>query len=749
MKSTPKAVILIVDDKPANVLALEHLLQDKDRQVLSASNGKEALQIALNKAVDLIILDVQMPDMDGFEVAHILKSNKRTREIPIIFATAESREPGSVMKGYGEGAIDYLSKPLNPEIVKAKVAVLLQIQLQKKELIEKNNSLQQCALLIDNSADIIGIIDARTFQIDEINSAFTNILGYSKEECKTVPLTFYLSNEDRVMVQALSKNGKERLSFETRIYSKDRNIKWLHWNVVARYGKWFVNARDITEVKEVEKVRTYLATVVKQSNDAIYIHDEGGRIITWNEGAEKIYGYTEQEALRMKIWNLIPEYLQTETGEMIYQVLQGNKVQDRETQRITKHGKLVNVLFSASLITETENQQISIAVTDRDVTRQKIAEDKLRENEAFLKSILNTMGDAVVVADAEGRPALLNPAAEKILGKDHEGINFNEWTTRYGLYYPDRVTPFPLERIPLLQALQGKEITQEEIFIRNAQVPEGMYVTTSSNPLKDDHANVVGGVSVIHDITDQKKAEVRIQQLNDDLLKNVQQLEATNKELESFSYSVSHDLRAPLRGLNGYSKMLEEDYGEVLDNEGKRLLGNIQHNAIKMGVLIDDLLEFSRLGRKDLQKTEMNMNDLVKDALNEINASTSHHATIKVQNLCPAVADASLLRQVWINLISNAIKYSGKKEAPQVEIGSSQCGSEVVYHVKDNGAGFNMKYAEKLFGVFQRLHNRRDFEGTGIGLAIVQRIVAKHGGKVWADAKENEGATFYFSLPLS
>lgn len=871
MKNTGKAVILIVDDKPANILALESLLAAKDRVLLSATCGKDALQIALNRNIDLIILDVQMPDMDGFEVAQILKSNKRTRDIPIIFATAESREHQFVMKGYSEGAIDYLSKPLNPEIVKAKVMVLLQYQLQKKELIDKNVSLQMSALLIENSADIIGIIDARTFLIDQINSAFTTILGYSREECKEVAFTLYLSNEDRAMVQTLRESKKERLSFETRIYCKNRSIKWLQWNVVVRFGKWFVNARDITEIKEVEKIRNYLATVVKQSNDAIYIHDEEGKIITWNEGAEKIYGYSENEALHMKIWNLIPDYLQAKRSGIIGAIVRGEKFQEYETQRITKHGKLITVLLSASVIAESTSERISIAVNERDITRQKIAEEKLRESRVFLRSILDTMGDAVVVTDTEGNPALVNPAAEKIFGSEIKQVGIERWTAEYGLFYPDMVTPFPETEIPLVQAIRGKECTQMEMFIRNSHVPAGVYVSASSNSLKDANGFVVGGVSVIHDIserkkaeanlkeselrfrnlfeyapypmwvydletlrflevnqpavihygysreeflnmniaairppediakleedvksrsgqvqtstgwrhclrngqvinveitshlidfrghkaslviakdiTEQKKAEEKIKQLNEDLLNNVQQLEATNKELESFSYSVSHDLRAPLRGLNGYSTILEEDYGHILDEEAKRLLGNIQRNAHKMGVLIDDLLDFSRLGRKEVQKAEVNNQELVSDVLNELQISASHAAVINVRPLLKADADASLLRQVWMNLLSNAIKYSGKKENPVIEIGSERLEKETLFYVKDNGTGFNMVYADKLFGVFQRLHNRNEFEGTGIGLAIVQRIVTKHGGRVWAEAKPGEGATFYFTLP--
>lgn len=231
------------------------------------------------------------------------------------------------------------------------------------------------------------------------------------------------------------------------------------------------------------------------------------------------------------------------------------------------------------------------------------------------------------------------------------------------------------------------------------------------------------------------------------LIQKNKELEYVNKELESFSYSVSHDLRAPLRALDGYSKILEEDYNKVLDDEGRRLLGNIRYNAKKMGSLVDDLLSFSRLGKNEVKKSQINMTGMVESVLNEINISIPHKASVKINALLPANADTILLQQVWVNLISNAIKYSRKKQNPYVEIGSAKSENETTYYIKDNGAGFSMDYADKLFGVFQRLHSEGEFEGTGIGLAIVQRIIVKHGGRVWAEAKINEGATFYFTLP--
>lgn len=231
------------------------------------------------------------------------------------------------------------------------------------------------------------------------------------------------------------------------------------------------------------------------------------------------------------------------------------------------------------------------------------------------------------------------------------------------------------------------------------------------------------------------------------LLQMSKKLEYSNRELESFSYSISHDLRAPLRALDGYSKIMEENYTKVLDEEGKRLLGRIKSNAKKMGALLDGLLDLSKLGRTEVHISTINMQELVVSVLNDIKNLHPNHSKICIKNLLTVNADRSLLYQVWLNLISNAVKFSLKTENNQIEIGSTQTDDAIIYYVKDNGVGFNMDYAPKLFGVFQRLHSVQEYEGIGIGLAIVHRIITKLGGKVWAQASLNEGATFYFSLP--
>lgn len=249
-----------------------------------------------------------------------------------------------------------------------------------------------------------------------------------------------------------------------------------------------------------------------------------------------------------------------------------------------------------------------------------------------------------------------------------------------------------------------------------------------------------------------KKAEEAIRILNDELeqkvIQRTEQLESANKDLGSFSYSVSHDLRAPIRAINGYSKILMEDYAENFDSDGTKILNSIISNSKRMGLLIDDLLAFSKLGRKPVTVAAIDMNALVKLVNEEMNyESTSIVPTFAIEKLIDTDGDLSLIKQVWINLISNAIKYSSHKEEVRIEIGSYEEENMVVYFVKDYGAGFDMQYYDKLFGVFQRLHAQEEFQGTGIGLAIVQKIINRHNGNVWAKSIVEKETTFYFSLP--
>lgn len=264
---------------------------------------------------------------------------------------------------------------------------------------------------------------------------------------------------------------------------------------------------------------------------------------------------------------------------------------------------------------------------------------------------------------------------------------------------------------------------------------------------RDEIDAIAAGLNAL---ADEFQYLLEVQAHNDEKLeKKAEELEAANRELEAFSYSISHDLRAPLRAILGYSQIMEEDYGPELNKEGKRQLTAIMVNAQKMSKLISDLLEFSKSGRKELAKIKLDPGKIAQSAFAQLNEIKQYKGEIIFHAMPQLEADRSLLTQVYLNLISNAIKYSSKKEHPRIEIGEGIIEGERAFYVKDNGAGFNMKYYNGLFEVFHRLHREKDFDGTGVGLAIVKRIIQRHGGAIWAQGRVNEGATFYFTIPLT
>jgi PAS domain S-box-containing protein len=289
------------------------------------------------------------------------------------------------------------------------------------------------------------------------------------------------------------------------------------------------------------------------------------------------------------------------------------------------------------------------------------------------------------------------------------------------------------------------EIEHRVVRKSNGQI---RFVHEKCEHFRDAAGRIIRSVGMVHDITERKQAEEELQKANVQLHEHARKLQETNKELESFAYTISHDLRAPLRAINGFARMLAGDYGPSLEEEGKRRLGVIETNAVKMGLLIDDLLAFSRAGRTALNVSRIDMNGLVFEVLEGLKTAQggAPKAEIRVAALPPARGDHTLIRQVLSNLLENAMKFSRKRPQPKIEVGSFQRDGEHVYFVKDNGVGFDMKYYGKIFGVFQRLVSEKEFEGTGVGLAIVQRLVTRHGGRVWAEAKPGEGATFFFTL---
>jgi PAS domain S-box-containing protein len=397
----------------------------------------------------------------------------------------------------------------------------------------------------------------------------------------------------------------------------------------------------------------------------------------------------------------------------------------------------------------------------REMRARRDAEHALREVECaeaeltaanrFLDSLIENLPLMVFVKDAMNLHYVrLNRAGEALIGISREEMIGK---TDRDFFPPEEADFFMTRDREALAAGRLVDIPEHSIHTR---LLGDRTLHTMKLPIQGPEGKpVILGISV--DISSRKLAESAVRELNAALLAKAAELEAINRELESFSYSVSHDLRAPLRAIDGFALMLEEDYQERLDAEGLRYLSVIRQNSRRMGALIDDLLAFSRLGRQPLIHAEVNVDSLVREVVEEIlhteplgergEAATAPH--IEVEPLPPARGDRGLLRQVWANLIANAVKYSSKAARPFIQVSGRQVGAENHYSVRDNGVGFDMEYAGQLFRVFQRLHRADEFSGTGVGLAIVHRVVTRHGGRVWAEGKVDHGAVFSFALPRS
>jgi PAS domain S-box-containing protein len=378
----------------------------------------------------------------------------------------------------------------------------------------------------------------------------------------------------------------------------------------------------------------------------------------------------------------------------------------------------------------------------RDITEVKRTADELVEANRFLDSLIENLPAMIVVKDAATLEFVRqNRAFDEFLGLSRDESRGKGASDLFGAEEADLI--IATDRA----AIDGGRLVD---------IPEQTIVTktlgartfhTMKLPITDGHGKPQFLLAISTDITERKLAEQAIRELNSALETQAAQLLASNQELESFSYSVSHDLRAPLRAIDGFALMIEEDYVDRLDQEGRRYLAVIRENAKRMGGLIDDLLEFSRVGRLPVLTRNINVDALVREVAAELVNENSLGTELHIRPLPPARGDPGLLRQVWTNLLSNALKYSGKSVRPRIEVSGRQSELESLYSIRDNGVGFDMAYAGKLFGVFQRLHRADEFDGTGVGLAIVHRVVTRHGGRIWAQGKVNEGATFSFALP--
>lgn len=464
------------------------------------------------------------------------------------------------------------------------------------------------------------------------------------------------------------------------------------------------------------------------------------RFLAVNEAAIAHYGYSKQEFLSMSAFDIRPPEEVTRFKNAHHPPSISPAQYNRglwKHQR--KDGTLIHVeIIAHDILFEGKKGRL---ILSNDITDKIQATEALRESQQLLMGIVDNSEAVIYVKDLQGIYKMVNRRFRDIFRLTNEDILGK---TDYDIF--PREVADALRIIDERVARSDHPLTEQELVPHDGSMHT--YISVKSTlPNPSGEPSAIFGVST--DITKIKEVEAELHKLNEELEYRVQQrtlqLEAVNRELEAFSYSVSHDLRAPLRGIIGFTTMLEEDYSSKLDEEARRITSIIKSNTLKMGQLIDGLLSFSRMARKDIIMAPVDTGEMVKDVIEELAGSDA--VQWDMQALPAVKGDFYALRQVWINLLSNAVKYSGNREQPLIQIGSFRQDGQIVFFVKDNGVGFDNKYKDKLFRVFQRLHSEEEFEGTGVGLALVEKVIAKHGGKVWADAVINKGASFYFSLP--
>ena len=541
--------------------------------------------------------------------------------------------------------------------------------------------------------------------------------------------TNYIYNGDPVDAQAFKNSITPLLEFRSKISQTiETEDDRLNFNIINRQTDQYIAnfSEKIIPAREINDTETL--KILKEESDEII-----SQIDPFIQNMSANYEKNAQEAYQ----NAQNTKNQTVMLVIILSVLVGII------------GLLTGITLSRTI---SANTQKILQVSER----VKKSETALKESERFLNSIIENIPNMVFVKQAPDMHYIrFNRAGEDIIGLKRETANGK---TDYDFFPKELSDMYRKKDLEVLNSKQLVDIPEEPIPTQDHGIRT---FHTIKIPIFGEEGNVKYLLGISEDVTEQKQFEERIRQINSNLEKRVAQrtaqLESSNKELEAFSYSVSHDLRAPLRAINGYAQIIKEEHADRLPPVAIKYFDLIRRNAIIMGQLVDDLLNFSRLGRQALTKTQIDPVSMVNSIIENIQSETSNQkAKFIVGNLPTCRADTVFLKQVFVNLISNAVKFSKDKELAVIEIGylqptltknkKTRSKDEITYFVRDNGIGFDMKYYDKLFGVFQRLHTADTYEGTGVGLAIVSRIVTKHGGRIWAESTLGKGATFYFTL---
>jgi PAS domain S-box-containing protein len=624
------------------------------------------------------------------------------------------------------------------------------ITARKHVEVKLRESEERFTNVFHNSPVAMGLSRLSDGKIVEVNQAWMDFTGYSLAEVVgRTPSELGIVERDtseRNRELLRSKGGIPTGEFTLRTRAGEQRIVLATGKVIPIAGEPHIlgSMLDITERKRAESAliasEERYRTTLDNMMEGCQLIGFGWEYLYVNQAALIHARRTETGLLGEKLTQVWPGIETTEVFALLERCMRERVALHDEIEFVFPDGDKGWFDLRVQPVPE------GIFLLSVDISERHRAEKLFRESQAMYHSLVEQMPAGIFRKDLVGRFVFVSEAfcklkamrPEQLLGRTALNLDLEDTVlAANGANHHEQIVQ------------NGSVIEVEEKHVH----PDGreFYFHVVKTPVFDSFGKIIGSQGILFDVTARKLAEQEVLRLNTELEQRVvqrtAQLEAANKELEAFSYSVSHDLRAPLRAVNGFAGIVLEDFGPQLPDQGRKYLERIRNGGQRMGVLIDDLLEFSRLSRQPLEKQEVDMSTLVQNALEELKSQRAgRDIELRLGKLPPCYGDAALLKQVWVNLLSNAIKYSRGRQPAVIEIGCTNGAGSNSYFVRDNGTGFEMQYVHKLFGVFQRLHCSDDFEGTGVGLAIVQRVVHRHGGRAWAEGKEDQGATFYFNL---
>lgn len=756
MQNTEEQQILLIEDNPGDIRLVKEMLNEItsiNYKLVSAETLKDGCRQIENCHFILVLLDLNLPDSTGKQTFDTIM--KLAGDFPVVLVSGLKDEELSLSL-IKEGAQDYILKRELNSILLAKTIQYAVIRKQAEASLQASESKYHA--IFDNVQDVFYQTTLEGTVL-EISPSIKHFLEFYREEIvgNSVSALYFDSSKRQMLLSKLTADGEVR-DYELELKTKAGKLKYASINarlIFDANGKpdHIDGAlRDITERKLAEEAlrqsEERLQDIIFSMGEWIWEVDENGVYTYSSQKGFDYFGPVRENVIGKTPFDfMLPDEAKRMAGIFMEIIKNKAPIKDLENWNITASGDIICLLTNGVPILDKQGNLKGYRGVDKDITERKLTEDVLKKSESSLIEAQKTAKMGNWELSFIDNKAKWSENCFILFG--YEPFTFEPTFE----HFKERVHPEDWHVIDesIKGIVKGDTPADSESRII---LPDGTIRCLKNIIVPvfvDDKLVGIKGINV--DITERRQADQEIQKLNEELEQRVTertaQLLAANIELEKFSYTASHDLRTPLRALNGYASILLEDYADSIDVDGVRMLHVIQDNANKMSFLIDDLLAYSRLGHKEMILSEINMFEMAESVYNElINKPGNENIDFRLQKIPDAYGDPSLIRQVLINLIGNAIKYTSKIPDRIIEITHRKEGNESIFCITDNGAGFDMAQYHKMFGVFQRLHTSKEFEGNGIGLAIVQRIIESHRGRVWAEGEVNKGATFYFSLPL-